>query len=141
MQEPAEGGRDPAGAEKESEPGLDRFAELEVHDLEGLPEPDRIEVTKRSQEELSDLERREKEEEIEGVRQDRLERKLYADRIFKLICFWLVGLFCVLVMEGLHFNYFNLEESVLVAMIGGTTVNVLGIFIIVTKYLFPSSGK
>jgi hypothetical protein len=32
---------------------------------------------------------------------------------------------------------FNLSDTVILAAIGGTTVNVLGIFVVVVNYLFP----
>ncbi|MDP4360701.1 hypothetical protein QR510_29170, partial [Escherichia coli] len=35
---------------------------------------------------------------------------------------------------------FDLDDKILLALIGGTTLNVLGIFTIVTNFLFPKSG-
>lgn len=32
---------------------------------------------------------------------------------------------------------FKLSDSVLIALIGGTTVNVIGLFLVVANYLFP----
>jgi hypothetical protein len=34
-------------------------------------------------------------------------------------------------------NIFKLTDAVLIAAISGTTINVIGIFIIVARYLFP----
>lgn len=77
--------------------------------------------------------------EVEGLKQDLIERKNYARRIFTLICFWLGGMVLLLLLQGFLsvWGIFTLSESVILAAIGGTTVNVLGIFIIVVNYLFP----
>ena len=81
--------------------------------------------------------------ELAALRQDMQERKEYAKRIFILMCFWLAGMFALLLLQGSlsRPQLFNLSESVLLAVIGGTTLNVLGIFIIVVNYLFPKRGS
>ena len=78
-------------------------------------------------------------QEIKDFIQDRDERKKYALRIFVLICAWIGLLFAVLALEavGSPRGWFHLNDSILLALIGGTTANVLGIFYIVTRYLFP----
>ena len=73
---------------------------------------------------------------LRGVKQDTEERKTYANKIFKLICVWLLAVFGILVAQGSDCG-FELSDAVLLALIGGTTANVLGIFIIVAQYLFP----
>jgi hypothetical protein len=79
-------------------------------------------------------------ERIRSLSQDIDERKIYAHRIFCLICCWLMGCFLLLIVEGLaHWTQFSLPEGVLMAIIGSTTVDVLGIFYIVTHYLFPQN--
>lgn len=75
-------------------------------------------------------------EELASAKQDRGERKLYAARIFYLMCVWLALLFAVLALEGWEAGGFHLEQGVLLALIGGTTANVLGIFVLVARYLF-----
>ena len=74
---------------------------------------------------------------VEGLRQDIAERKAYANKVFKLVCFWLFGLFILLLLAGFPRPPFYLSDSVLIAIISGTTVNVLGLFAIVANYLFP----
>ena len=78
-------------------------------------------------------------QEIKDFIQDRDERKKYALRIFVLICAWIGLLFAVLALEavGSPMGWFHLNDPILLALIGGTTANVLGIFYIVTRYLFP----
>ena len=82
--------------------------------------------------------KRKGEEELKGLKQDREERKRYATRIFNLIAVWLFGIFFLLILAGFRPFGFHLGDTVLVSFIGGTTINVLGIFIVVAKYLFPS---
>ncbi len=75
--------------------------------------------------------------EIESRKQDIGERKRYAKAVFLLICTWLLALFLVLGLQGFKTGGFSLSDSVLLALVGGTTVNVIGIFIVVVSYLFP----
>ncbi len=83
--------------------------------------------------------RSEKELLLEGIRQDLAERKSYARYIFVLICVWLLGMFILLLIQGFlsPHQWFALSDAVILAAIGGTTINVLGIFIVVVNYLFP----
>jgi len=75
-----------------------------------------------------------------GLRQNIEERKKYAHRIFVMICVWLVSVFLILILEGFGSALgFNLPERVVLAVVGSTTLNVVGIFYIVTKYLFPNT--
>ena len=89
--------------------------------------------------------------EIVGIRQDIKERKEYARKTFKLICFWLAGVFILLIIQGFlgagqtSFMFpsghelkikFSLADNVLIAIVGGTTASVMGIFVYVMKYLF-----
>lgn len=77
---------------------------------------------------------------LRSVQQDTAERKLYASRIFWLILVWLGLLFILLFVEGWKPGGFWLDDSVLLALIGGTTANVLGIFVLVARYLFWRGG-
>lgn len=74
--------------------------------------------------------------ENEAIGQNIKERKKYAGHIFWLIVGWLVLLFVVLGLQGFKYCEFELSENVLLALITGTTVNILGIFVIVVNYLF-----
>ena len=78
---------------------------------------------------------------LEGLKQDIGERKKYANRIFWLISFWLIGLFGFIFVQGIGgaFGWFRLSDNISVTLITGTTVNVLGIFIIVVRYLFNAT--
>jgi hypothetical protein len=72
--------------------------------------------------------------ENEGLKQNIAERKKYAHRIFCMISIWLVGVLVILLLDGFAWDLFHLPDPVILAVIGGTTVNVLGIFYIVTNY-------
>src|ERR1700730_481448 len=76
--------------------------------------------------------------ENQGLKQNIAERKKYAHRIYCMISVWLSGVFAILLLAGFNFLSFRLADSVLLAIVGGTTINVLGIFYIVTNYLFPT---
>ncbi len=88
-------------------------------------------------EEIESLESAHKRAIIAGLRQDIGERKIYARRIFILICAWLGAVFLVLVGQGIGYH-FSLSQTIILALIGSTTVDVLGLFYIVAHYLFPT---
>ena len=89
-------------------------------------------------------------EQIRGLAQDIDERKRYAEKSFKLVCRWVAGVFLILVLQGFFSEQttigfgsfsisfsFKLPEGVLLAVVGGTTVSIIGIFLVVANYLFP----
>lgn len=81
-------------------------------------------------------------EELEGKRQDRLQRKAYADNIFTFLCIYMIIVFVILFKHGCLFNSFELSDSVIVALITTTTANIIGIFVFVVRYLFNTpNGK
>lgn len=83
------------------------------------------------------LERQQLQAQIESLKQDIQERKKYAHRIFCLMCVWLGCCFLILGLNGFSAaTRFSLSQPVLLALIGGTTADVLGIFYIVIHYLF-----
>jgi hypothetical protein len=75
--------------------------------------------------------------EIDGILQDLGERKKYAGRIFWMVVVWLAAIALVIVMEGFHLLGFYLDSSIVIALIGGTTTGIVGLFLIVARYLFP----
>lgn len=83
-----------------------------------------------------------KKEELESRRQDRLQRKIYADNIFTFLCFYMIIVFVILYKHGCLFNGFELSNSVVIALITTTTANIIGIFVLVVRYLFNTpNGK
>lgn len=73
-------------------------------------------------------------EDLEGKRQDRRQRGNFAGRIFILMCVYLAVVLCIVVSKG--FCWLLLDNTVINVLLTTTTANVIGIFIIVAKYLF-----
>lgn len=83
-------------------------------------------------------------EETAGIKQDRDERKVYAGKTFNLLCVYMVCVGILLLMSGYsepENAKFHLSDPVLIAILGTTTTNVLGIFYFVANYLFPKRHK
>lgn len=72
---------------------------------------------------------------LKGRRQDRRERKRYAELVFRLVCWWLAGVMALVCCAGLE--AVHLDETVLMTIVGSTTASVVAIFVVVAKYLFP----
>lgn len=89
-------------------------------------------------EEIKYLDREAKRVGVTELLQNVTERKKYAHRIYCLICFWLAAVLLIVIASGCHNVEIEVPEPVLLALITGLSVNVLGIFIFVVKYLFPS---
>lgn len=67
-------------------------------------------------------------------------RLSYAKRLFWLVCSWLACVVIAVGFSGFHVFGFLLSDSVLIAFITTTTVNVVGLFFVVAKWLFPSKN-
>ncbi len=76
-------------------------------------------------------------EQIKSLAQDTRQRKLFAERIFWLLCAWIFGMFAVVILQGFQLDMFRLSDTVLLALIGSSTVNIIGVFLVVVNYLFP----
>ncbi len=106
-----------------------------LKDVSNVPDPE-------TRQEEDDLQKEHARAVLRGVTQDIDERKKYARRFFILACFWLVAITVLLVLQGFGSFWFGLmpfklADTVLLAVIGSTTVNVLGILYVVVNYLFP----
>lgn len=77
-------------------------------------------------------------EELENRRQDRAQRKVYADNLFTFLCFYMILVFFILYKIGSLYNSFELSDSVIIALITTTTANIIGIFAFVVRYLFKT---
>jgi hypothetical protein len=68
----------------------------------------------------------------------RAQREKYARQIFWLVCGWIVLIFVLLLLQGFsnRIGYKPLSDTVLIALISSTTVNVIGTLIIVLKFIF-----
>jgi hypothetical protein len=89
--------------------------------------------------EKSDVELDQKRAELDSFRQDTGERKKYAKNIFILTCIWVSGIYILMLFEGfggLWHWAFKLSEPIMLAAIGSTTANIVGVFLIVARYFF-----
>jgi hypothetical protein len=109
---------------------------LERISLDTIPpvsdDPDHL-----TEEEDEDLEEEQKRIDLEGKKEDQKQRRSLGKRIFVLVCVWLLAILGLLLLQGFGTNIgFSLPTSVLLATIGSTTVNILGLLFLVTKYHF-----
>ncbi|MCE9552029.1 MAG: hypothetical protein K8T91_01450 [Planctomycetes bacterium] len=88
-------------------------------------------------EENAKIEIQRKSLEVKSMSQDIDERKKYATMIFYLVCFWLLLVLLIVVYSGWDAYRVHVADSVLIALITGVSVNVIALFAIVAKYLFP----
>jgi|SRR5215469_3583642 len=63
----------------------------------------------------------------------------YAFGVFVLVIIWLLGIFLILVSQGFAWHGFHLDDSVLLAAIGSTTANIIGVLLIIVKFIFSDS--
>lgn len=69
-------------------------------------------------------------------------RKKFAPYLFGLVCFWLVVVSISVFLSGFALWGFNLSDKVIITFIATTTANVLGLFYVVAKWLYPNGdGK
>jgi len=121
----------------ENDPQVDWYALLKrisTPAKTGVSEPD-----KNTKAEAEDLENQHKKAQLEGVKQDTEERKKYAFWFFVLACVWITIVTVLLLLQGFGLRSweFKLSDPVMLAVIGSTTVNILGILYVVANYLFP----
>ena len=83
------------------------------------------------------LQTEEYEEKIEGIKQDRAERKKYASRYYLLVVGWLLAVIGLLALN----KKLCLGENVLLMLLGTTTANIVAVLILVAKYLFPAKSR
>ena len=102
----------------------------------GLSEDKHIEVGMSS--DYAMIERATKLEEYNSKRQDRMQRGAFASRIFRLLCWYMGAVALLIILNGFSVFGFNLSDSVAITLLGTATANVISIFVIVAKYLFPA---
>ena len=91
--------------------------------------------------EAKELEQEERKAGLKKLNLDLDLRKTYSDKLFCLIRNWLTAIFILLIVQGIFgkLGFFNLSDKALITIIGGKTLNVLGLFAIVANYIFPKS--
>lgn len=77
------------------------------------------------------------EQEISDRIQDREERKKYAYRTFLFVCAFTIIVLLIIIFAGFSsLLNFNLNDGVLIALITSSLATIVGIFILVMRYLF-----
>ncbi|MFP9115865.1 hypothetical protein ACLI1A_18135 [Flavobacterium sp. RHBU_3] len=80
-------------------------------------------------------------EEIADRQQDRKERKKYALLVFVFLVFFTLIILGIIAFQGFNnFTCFYLSDTVLVTLITTSLATVVGIFLIVMRYLFKQAG-
>lgn len=108
-----------------------------LQELESVPtgiESQKLMTTDDIDREIKLVELEYKKEELESRRQDREQRGKFSGRIFVFMGIYMFCILAVLVLTGC--GVFTLSDTVLVSLLTTTTADVIGIFIIVAKYLF-----
>lgn len=76
---------------------------------------------------------------LEQIKDEAKQRKELAIKIFWLVVFWLLLILALISLDGL--GLIKLSDTIVLALIGGTTVNVSSFFVIVAQYLFRHGDK
>lgn len=108
-----------------------------LHTLQMLDAMSDIRESKKEEKQLAtkeDIEIAKLGEELERLRQDRKQRGEFAVCIFILISIYLLLVFVVIFLKGC--DVLRLDNIIINVLLTTTTANVIGIFIIVAKYLF-----
>lgn len=106
------------------------FTSLDLDRLSRIPQ-ERVDNTENEESvTLTDIEKEKslvdlhlRREELEGKKQDRIQRKGYADKIFILLCLYLLAVMVLLYFNG--FGLTRLESSVLIAIVTTSAANVI----------------
>ena len=77
-----------------------------------------------------------KQEQLDSNKQDRIERKKFSDKIFWMVVSFLSTVLLIVIVCAIKCIPFTLSDSVLIALLTTTTANVIGVYMIVAKYLF-----
>lgn len=94
----------------------------------------------RSAEWEQDAARRKTDLDLEGQKQDQQQRRVFAYWLFGVLCLWLAAILVMLFFQGFSYRAFTLSDEVLIAALATTTINVIGLFVIVARYLFPKES-
>ena len=79
--------------------------------------------------------------ELKQFNQNIEERKVYTDKLFRLTKCWLIFVAVLIFTVAVEVEFipikFSLSDKVLITVLTTTTVNVIGLFVYVARYLFP----
>ena len=131
-------------------PASDVFLEIS-HVTDRPPEDDSLQVDLSSSlnKQKNKFEKRQQKQSLLEASDNHAMRQTFAVRIFKFMTGWMIVVVMLAFLQGFQFCFlpdrfcggFHLSENVLIALFVTTTINVLGIFGIVAKWLFNASPK
>jgi len=119
---------------------IQRGAQAEVSTAEANPSLVAAEIEHLKAEQLR-LKNKRLTDELQEAKELHKYRKRYTSRLFWIIVLWLIAVNTYVILTATRKSSFDLPESVLIAFITSTTVAVIGLFVIVAKWLFPSPTK
>ncbi len=87
-----------------------------------------------------------------NFRQDINARREYANKLYLLIKWCLIGIGILIICQGVTLDVpflskdyflisFSLPDQVLITILTGTTINVLGLFLVVARYFYKSNEE
>lgn len=132
---------------------------LEQQQLEGAQEPDEkaLNDLKSAVESLAaaveNIDTRARD--LEHARTEQLldMREVYARKAYRFVWLWSIALIVILILQGAKYPQlkiwvlefravdFSLDSKIVIALITGVTVNIVAVFIVVMRNLFPSEAK
>lgn len=65
-------------------------------------------------------------------------QQIFAYLLFGLVSAWLLAVIITVFLCGFGYRNFNLSDSVLIAFITSTTTSVIGLFLLVARWLFDN---
>lgn len=71
----------------------------------------------------------------ENFKQDIELRRQHANKVFSFLIGWAIFVACILVMAATPWLRFS--NAVLITLLGTTTLQIIGIYLIVANYIFP----
>lgn len=80
------------------------------------------------------------EESLNKLKQDRGQRKDYASMIFDFMCWYLGAVFFIIMLNGMTMVNFYVSDDIILALLGTTTIEVIGTFAFVARYLFGNKS-
>ena len=100
----------------------------------------------------SDIKKEREALELLNFRQDINARREYANKLYLLIKWWLIGIGILIICQGVTLDVpflskdyflisFSLSDQVLITILTGTTINVLGLFLVVARYFYKSNEE
>lgn len=63
-------------------------------------------------------------------------KEKFSKQIFYLTIGWLIVVLAIVVFKGYELFGFDLSDNVIMTLIGSTTANILGLLVIILKYVF-----